>query len=608
MPKYIDCLKEIERIERLESDIYNASDYGALGDGITDDYAILQSVVKKIEKVGGGKLYLPAGEYRVSNVIKINSSNVEICGESRDLTTIYSSGTGPAMQCLMVINTANANYMLEPANRLSNIYVHDIGFDMSLAYVNPTNYNNDDPAKGSLMIYGCDNVIVENVKIYKTVNEGLDVCGCYNVKINKVDVEYLKGVNRSSGILWGGNAISVCNSGWIATSTSQPAKIGNYTVTNCHVYGSEQWPAPLTNGATSGCNIGIMCQVGDSDGKWQIEPVVISNCIVERCIMGIISEGMKIGGTGGCIISNNVIKNCLNGAQLLPDDGSADSGHNSREFMFVNNRVHDILGTGLVVEGENVVIANNIICDWGKALTADSVYVPSNMTLEAHGIKIAPAHTNSKLGVFRNVKVNENILYLTSTRVLTGFLAQLHGIYIVNGVVGRTFRDIQINGNIIDGCKSTAGDWPSGYHAIRVYGGEIQTLDIANNHVTGFPSGGVMVQLSNEATPTVAPRRINIFGNTFYDFGFGSASGNNIYAIIIKTAGTHYRIFENTVYQIEGSNLAGVLSVPQISSADSALDYLEIKNNTSYNLKSGGTVYDLHMTGTNIINTDNVQW
>ncbi|WP_349617118.1 glycosyl hydrolase family 28-related protein [Azotobacter salinestris] len=45
---------------------YNVKDFGALGDGVSDDTAAIQAAIDAAHAAGGGTVYLPAGEYRVS--------------------------------------------------------------------------------------------------------------------------------------------------------------------------------------------------------------------------------------------------------------------------------------------------------------------------------------------------------------------------------------------------------------------------------------------------------------------------------------------------------------------------------------------------------------
>lgn len=64
--------------------VYNVKDYGAAGDGVTDDAAAIQSALN----AGAGKLvYFPAGTYLVGTTLKVPSSTT-VRGQGRDATTI----------------------------------------------------------------------------------------------------------------------------------------------------------------------------------------------------------------------------------------------------------------------------------------------------------------------------------------------------------------------------------------------------------------------------------------------------------------------------------------------------------------------------------------
>ena len=72
---------------------FNIKDFGALGDGVTDDTQSLKDAISHIKNLGGGDLYIPRGEYMISDVITL-PDNISIEGAG-DLTVIkplnYSS-------------------------------------------------------------------------------------------------------------------------------------------------------------------------------------------------------------------------------------------------------------------------------------------------------------------------------------------------------------------------------------------------------------------------------------------------------------------------------------------------------------------------------------
>jgi hypothetical protein len=55
--------------------VFNVRDYGAVGDGKTDDIAALRRAVGAIEKAGAGQLYFPAGIYLISDRLLFGGDN-----------------------------------------------------------------------------------------------------------------------------------------------------------------------------------------------------------------------------------------------------------------------------------------------------------------------------------------------------------------------------------------------------------------------------------------------------------------------------------------------------------------------------------------------------
>jgi hypothetical protein len=59
------------------------SDYGATGDGTTDDQSAIQATIDAVEAAGGGVVYFPKGEYLVKSGLVIDSNNVYLVGEGK---------------------------------------------------------------------------------------------------------------------------------------------------------------------------------------------------------------------------------------------------------------------------------------------------------------------------------------------------------------------------------------------------------------------------------------------------------------------------------------------------------------------------------------------
>ena len=65
---------------------HNIRDFGARGDGVTDDSAAFQRAVAAVDS---GVILIPAGRYLITDIIDINKSNLVLRGEDPARTILY---------------------------------------------------------------------------------------------------------------------------------------------------------------------------------------------------------------------------------------------------------------------------------------------------------------------------------------------------------------------------------------------------------------------------------------------------------------------------------------------------------------------------------------
>lgn len=97
----------VERtVDARLKDVVNVKDFGAVGDGITDDTLAINRAAKYVARVlGGGTVYYPAGTYKITRAIRLDDYDIEtftysgnvrrnVChiGAGRDATIIKASG------------------------------------------------------------------------------------------------------------------------------------------------------------------------------------------------------------------------------------------------------------------------------------------------------------------------------------------------------------------------------------------------------------------------------------------------------------------------------------------------------------------------------------
>lgn len=72
--------------------MFNVTDYGAVGDGITDDTISINTAISAAIANGGGTIYFPMGKYLVSDTISIANHNIYLAGDGMYLSVIYRTG------------------------------------------------------------------------------------------------------------------------------------------------------------------------------------------------------------------------------------------------------------------------------------------------------------------------------------------------------------------------------------------------------------------------------------------------------------------------------------------------------------------------------------
>lgn len=78
---------ELRTLGERFADIVNVKDFGAVGDGVTDDTTAIQAAINRASDKGGGTVYLPAGKYIQSQTLVLKAK-VKLLGDGKELTTI----------------------------------------------------------------------------------------------------------------------------------------------------------------------------------------------------------------------------------------------------------------------------------------------------------------------------------------------------------------------------------------------------------------------------------------------------------------------------------------------------------------------------------------
>ena len=225
----------------------NVVDYGAKGDGTTDDTSAIASAIAAQVALGGGVVYFPPGTYRVipyANPISGGSYNAGIWVPG-DITIM---GSGPGATTIKLCDNAIdhsaiiENYNLlggYPAQPLDmNVSVKDLGVDG-----NNTNQGGNGSNKGIVFVrvrFGTvDNVVVDNV--LGTSSSGANE-GCFMYPQLSTDISYINCVARGTAgnreIGFGGNNSS--NIKFVNCVSYGMSCVGGTVGTGFNIYGCSQ--------------------------------------------------------------------------------------------------------------------------------------------------------------------------------------------------------------------------------------------------------------------------------------------------------------------------------------------------------------------------------
>ncbi len=219
------------------AEVYNVKDYGAVGNGTTDDTAAFAAVVTAVNAAGRGSVYIPRGAYKLSpNSLAFSGKELQVRGAGVGAT--YLSFTGTDGDCLTFSSGGRTE-------------IADFSCDRSAG---------DSISDGSLIkMTSCQQFFIHDVTLLGGYNN-MTLDGCWDGFITNVHAE--------SGANWTGSTK-------IGSSSLLLTRTGSDT---CH---DLRFSGCTFRGNTSNyyCDYGI--KIDALDGAW------FSNCGTGFCQTGI---------------------------------------------------------------------------------------------------------------------------------------------------------------------------------------------------------------------------------------------------------------------------------------------------------------------------------
>lgn len=426
----------------------NVLDFGAVGDGVTDDYVAIQAALD-----AGGSIIFPAGTYLVGTQIRIGSNSTLDLTSSAVIQRGFNtseSGVGLAgittgsTNVKILGGTFDANgtvYGTESCNALSGLTLSNVEIK-GTTFLDCVDYHAIDFGDAT-------NILIENCKFYGQIQTG----GFTDKEAIQLDPGY----SLAAGY----------------------GHTENFVVKRCVFDGNSDTGTPA-----------YQCAVGNHsanvDGVRAIS-VTVSECVINNCSYA----GIHVYAWEDATISDNTFNGCAIDVYVWRGSGTNTVGidglniiNNAFNNTASTNSIYFFNNTTSIATMENILIEGNVFKTNNTCIRALEVY---NMIISNNIMRGASTVINLRNVTDINITGNSikdvsgTGIYLTESvrRVsITGNIMQdLDGRAVhVTGENAVDRTDITISGNQISDCAGAA--------FIACDTGASSNVSICNNHLT----------------------------------------------------------------------------------------------------------------------------
>lgn len=150
----------------------SVKDFGAVGDGSTDDTLAINAAITAVNASGGGIVYFPAGTYLVADAG--GSTGISL------LSKVTLRGAGVGATTIKTKNSSNA-HLINISDGTSDVAVTDMTLDGNRA--------NQSASVHCLRVAGVVNLLVQNLEIQEAYQYGIGIQGGTNKNVRLVNLD-----------------------------------------------------------------------------------------------------------------------------------------------------------------------------------------------------------------------------------------------------------------------------------------------------------------------------------------------------------------------------------------------------------------------------------
>ncbi|MCD8261019.1 MAG: glycoside hydrolase family 28 protein [Bacteroides sp.] len=287
--------------------VYNVLDYGAKGDGITDDAVAIQSAIEACSKAGGGRVLLPSGytfmagpfslASRVDLHIAVNTVLIANPDESVYTKSAFKENRGEGM--LWISGEKLRGLTISGQGEINGNGVSFMGEELEDSYeLKPVHEFN--PRPHLLTLIGCENIRICDLQIKNSAYWTVHLIGYNDVVIrgitllnnlkvrngDSIDIDHSRNVRISDCYIESGDDC-ICLKNRREYDEYGPCE--NIVVTNCTM-------------TSRSCAIKI-----GSENVDRISHVTFDNCIIRDSNRGIGIQNRDEGTVSNIVFSNMIV-------------------------------------------------------------------------------------------------------------------------------------------------------------------------------------------------------------------------------------------------------------------------------------------------------------
>jgi len=531
------------------ADVVNVKDFGAVGDGITDNQTAFQAAINAALAAGGGTIYIPKGTYNfpsTSTAAKLDPGlgNLTFKGDGYTSSILkYWEGTGTEQQGNLFSNTTN-----NPSK--SALIFKDLQIQGSL---NTRSQSLPSLRFGNpLFLDYYPEVLIDSCKFYNIAAMAMDFhyCGsfkCVNSHFELTAADAVRTRDTNDCIVIGNTFKSVGDdtvalhtaTSTLLSFTPQRERIivSNNIMVNCagniRAIGAKKTIISNNNLHLAG-QIEVLSNYLTFEGNNPMYDISVTGNIITDSIFGWNNDAVQVPAI---MIDLQMAKFGSSTDNIIPGDYNSVTG--KIVYPWDNNQTSAIVSSNSIPRANGVVVSNNSISRTKSKTLYTDFGVGVRMWQGFNDPSYTISTVENTLGRGYGIFVNGNVENLViSNNVIKNCLI---GIYLnpdKNGITSpetysKVFKNGVISGNVIYDCIETG---------IRFFHGSAASFDV---HIIGN-------------SINCDPYRINMYSNINGTYQNNNAAPNGIYAFNARGYIVRENKFKNCRLPIEDGGLAGV--------------------------------------------------